>query len=41
MIRRVRDRQLGQTERMSVATGGGEAGCCSFLAAITPDGRYV
>jgi Tol biopolymer transport system component len=37
----VRDRQLATTTRVSVATGGIEVGCCSELAAISGDGRYV
>ncbi len=38
----VRDRQSGATTRVSVPTGGGgEADSSSYLAAITPGGRYV
>jgi Tol biopolymer transport system component len=37
----VRDRQSGTTERVSVATGGGEANGGSFGPAISADGRYV
>lgn len=37
----VRDRMMGTTSRVSVQSGGGEAQCCSDLAAISGDGRYV
>lgn len=37
----VRDRQLGTAERVSVATGGGEAHGFSDQAQISDDGRYV
>ncbi len=37
----VRDRQTGTTERVSVATGGGQANGHSFEPAISADGRFV
>jgi len=37
----VRDRQLGTTERVSVATGGAEANGDSFQSWISGDGRFV
>jgi len=37
----LRDRQAGTTERVSVATGGGEADGGSHQAAISPDGRFL
>src|SRR4051794_10674745 len=37
----VRDRKLGTTKRVSVATGGAQADSESFDPWITPDGRYV
>ncbi len=37
----VRDRQLGTTERVSVATDGSEANAHSGGQVITPDGRYI
>ncbi len=37
----VHDRQTGTTERVSVATGGGQADSGSFLPAISADGRFV
>ena len=37
----VHDRQTGTTERMSVATGGGQATGESVFAAISADGRFV
>ena len=37
----VRDRALGTTERVSVDSSGAEGNLDSFLAAITPDGRFV
>ena len=37
----VRDRQLGTTERVSVATGGGQAGDRSYGPSISANGRYV
>ena len=37
----VHDRLTGTTERVSVATGGGEADDASFWPSISSDGRYV
>jgi Tol biopolymer transport system component len=37
----VRDRETGTTERVSVATGGGEGNSDSSDPSMTPDGRYV
>jgi Tol biopolymer transport system component len=37
----VRDRQSGTTERVSIATGGGQSNGGSSSPAITPDGRIV
>ncbi len=37
----VRDRQAGTTERVSVASGGGEADAFSWYPATSGDGRYV
>ncbi|HEY6094691.1 MAG TPA: cadherin-like domain-containing protein [Gallionellaceae bacterium] len=37
----VRDRQLGTTTRVSIATGGAQANGGSFAPAISADGRYV
>jgi Tol biopolymer transport system component len=37
----LRDRQLGVTERISVATGGGQADSSSSLGTLSDDGRYV
>jgi CSLREA domain-containing protein len=37
----VRDRQLGTTTRVSVATGGAEANDSSYSPAISADGRYI
>ncbi len=37
----VRDRQAGTTERVSVATGGGQANSDSLYLAISADGRFV
>jgi Tol biopolymer transport system component len=41
----IRDRQLDRTERVSVATGGGQANDLSYSAwspgTVSPDGRYV
>jgi Tol biopolymer transport system component len=37
----VRDRQNGTTERVSVATGGGESNDISFSPSISADGRHV
>ena len=37
----VHDRQTGTTERVSVATGGGEANGASYTPAISADGRFV
>ena len=37
----VHDRQTGTTERVSVATGGGQATGGNFNAAISADGRFV
>jgi Tol biopolymer transport system component len=37
----VRDRQTGQTSRVSVATNGGQANSDSFHPAISADGRFV
>jgi Tol biopolymer transport system component len=37
----VRDRQTGSTERVSVASGGGQASDVSASCAISADGRYV
>lgn len=37
----VRDRDLGTTERVSIATGGTQANASSNSAVISPDGRYV
>ncbi len=37
----LRDRLAGATERVSVATGGGQANGDSFTPAISADGRYV
>ena len=37
----VHDRQTGATERVSVATGGGQADGDSIIAAISADGRFV
>ena len=37
----VRDRQLGVTERVSVATGGGQGNAASNIPAISGDGRFV
>jgi Tol biopolymer transport system component len=37
----VRDRQSGTTERVSVSTGGSQAGGGSFEPTISADGRYV
>lgn len=37
----VRDRQTGVTQRVSVASGGGQSNGSSALPSITPDGRYV
>ena len=38
----VHDRQTGTTERVSVATGGGQAnGGDSYTPAISADGRFV
>jgi Tol biopolymer transport system component len=37
----VRDRQLGTTERVSVASGGGQGDQYSYVASISSDGRYV
>jgi hypothetical protein len=37
----VHDRQTGQTERVSVSSEGNGGGGCSYLPAISADGRYV
>jgi PKD repeat protein len=37
----VHDRQTGQTERVSVTTGGGEGDNCSLSPDISADGQYV
>jgi Tol biopolymer transport system component len=37
----VRDLLLGTTERVSIATGGGQGDGDSYYGTITPDGRYV
>jgi Tol biopolymer transport system component len=37
----VHDRQTGQTTRVSVATGGGQANLASLNPSISADGRYV
>jgi hypothetical protein len=37
----VRDRLLGTTERVSVATGGGQGNGINIVPAISADGRYV
>ena len=37
----VHDRQTGTTERVSVATGGGQANGGSYIPAISADGRFV
>jgi Tol biopolymer transport system component len=37
----VRDRQAGTTERVSVTSGGGQAGLGSIAATISADGRFV
>jgi Tol biopolymer transport system component len=37
----VRDRQSGTTERVSVATGGGQGNNQSYFPSISADGRYV
>ncbi|HEY3168626.1 MAG TPA: hypothetical protein VGK57_15445, partial [Candidatus Binatia bacterium] len=37
----VRDRQIGATERVSVATEGGESNGDSFNPSVSADGRYV
>jgi len=37
----VRDRQLGQTRRLSVSMAGAQGNGYSQMAAISPDGRYV
>ena len=37
----VHDRQTGTTERVSVATGGGQANSTSYDPAISADGRFV
>ena len=37
----VHDRQTGTTERVSVATGGGQATGGSLVPAISADGRFV
>ena len=37
----VHDRQTGTTERVSVATGGGQATGSSYIPAISADGRFV
>ena len=37
----LRDRQSNTTERVSVASNGGEGGAGSMGGSITPDGRYV
>src|SRR3989442_1252501 len=37
----VRDRQAGTTERVSIASGGGESNGSSSSAAISADGRFV
>lgn len=37
----VRDMQTGKTERVSVATGGGQGSGPSYWGAISDDGRYV
>ena len=37
----VRDRQMGQTKRLSVSSAGAQGNGFSGMAAISPDGRYV
>ncbi len=37
----VHDRQTGTTERVSIATNGGQAGGVSYYPAISADGRFV
>lgn len=37
----LRDRQMGTTERVSLASGGGQLTGTSSSAALSPDGRYV
>src|SRR6266542_2185593 len=37
----VHDRLMGTTERVSVASNGGQANADSSFASITPDGRFV
>ncbi len=37
----VRDREMGETTRVSVTSGGGQGDGASFVASISADGRYV